>query len=187
MRTIIGGGFAAVVLFVAGCAGDGSSSTPAALVKRVSAGDLTPADLTQRPSGPLVLTIAGRIGQHNDGARLTLDLATIERAPLVDLTVYEPFEKRDITFRGVWLDELLDLAAADASMSMVRLHALDDYEVVLTAEQVRAGGLLLATMADGKAMTVRKSGPTRLVFRDTNKAGRNKDHWIWSLDLITIE
>jgi hypothetical protein len=114
------------------------------------------------------------------------DMPTLERLGLVKATVFEPYEKKHLTFSGVKLDDVLKIAGVPATAS-VHLTALDDYQVDLSAAEVDAGGLMLATRQDGEEIAVATGGPIRLVFLDGTASGRDGRQWIWSLNRIDVK
>ena len=138
------------------------------------------------PTGEVVLTVTGAIGEHNKGKRLELDLASLERMRQVRLEAAEPFLKRRVMFEGVLLSDLLTVAGVSDSASKVSLTALDDYKVDFKVADVRSSQMLLATKADGKHMPVDRSGPIRIVFPDSSSLGRNPDLWIWSVSSMKV-
>src|SRR5688572_9033397 len=87
---------------------------PSALT-RVSAGTITAGDRVPSPEGEAVLRVRGVAGGPGRAAPTAMDLATLERLPRVRLTVYEPFRKRDMTFEGVRLADLVRIAGAPRS------------------------------------------------------------------------
>lgn len=135
-----------------------------------------------RPEGPIVLTIAGGTGRNAAAGASEIDFAALERElPQEELTVYEPFVKKDLTFTGVPMSDLLSAARVDATSGSLHLHALDDYTVELPLSEVVSEGLL-ATRVDGKRIAVAEGGPIRLVFGADSELGSNPDNWIWSVD-----
>jgi hypothetical protein len=177
-------------LALAACGGEEEAADKAApsasapLV--VDDGTLTAGEKIAAPEGEVVLTMSGAIGASNKGKKLELDLASLERMRQVRLEASEPFLKRRVTFEGVLLSDLLEVAGVSDSASKVSLTALDDYKVDFTLEDVRSSQMLLATKADGKHMPVDRSGPIRIVFPDSSSLGRNPDLWIWSVSSMKV-
>lgn len=159
--------------------GDGAPATGAKAVA-------TPPAPVPAPSGKPVLTIAGAVGNHNEGAAVAFDMSTLDAMATVTSAMYEPFIKKTVTFTGVPMVDLLARAGASPAGTTVRLHALDDYQVELTAADLRDPHILLATRADGARIPVSDGGPIRLVFPADSAVGKNKDLWIWSIDSITV-
>lgn len=175
------GGTAAPAATGVGAASDRSPSTV------VRAATLLPGQPVPAPKGKTVLTITGLVATKNTGSSISLDQTAIDRLGQVQVTVYEPWIRAETTFRGVWLADLLKVAAAAPATASLRITALDDYRVELTTADLRAGGILLATEAgDGSAIAVADGGPTRIVFVKGIGAGANADQWIWSLKTIEI-
>lgn len=161
----------------AGCAAE-TASAPAGREK-------APATVIQlpAPTGEPVLTIEPAVGTTRP---LQVDLTGLRAVSASSYDIFEPFEEREITFRGVELGSVLAATDADGADSYL-LTALDDYRVVLTAEEISAGGIILAVEADGAGIPIESGGPVRVVFVDGSEAGANTDNWIWSLERITAQ
>ena len=139
------------------------------------------------PKGKRVLTLTGLVSAKNVGSDVVLDQTALDQLGLVQISVYEPWVKQDVDFRGVWLLDLLEVAGMPDSATTLRITALDDYIATLKVADVRAGGILLATKAgDGSAIAVADGGPTRIVYLPGVPAGANADQWIWSVKTIEI-
>jgi hypothetical protein len=139
------------------------------------------------PAGKAILTITGRLSAANHGRPIALDLAGLGRLRQVEVHVYEPWVKKDVDFRGVWLQDLLAAAGVAAGATSLQITALDDYSVILSLADVRAGGILVAT-GDGAGahIAIADGGPTRIVFLKGLPAGANADQWVWSLKTIDV-
>jgi hypothetical protein len=177
-------------LAVAACGGKEEAPTQAApdpsTPQVVDDGTLTAGQKPPAPKGEVVLTVSGDIGTANKGKKLELDLASLEKMRQVRVEAAEPFLKRRVTFEGVLLSDLLAVAGVPDSASKVSLTALDDYKVDFKVADVRSSQMLLATKADGKHMTVERSGPIRIVFPDSSSLGHNPDLWIWSVSSMKV-
>jgi hypothetical protein len=191
VRIRLAAGLAAAALLT-GCAsapdvGTGAGpGRPAAAPVVLRAATLHPGQPVPAPTGTPLLTLTGAVTGANQGDDLVLDRATLARLTQVQLRTYEPWVKKDLSFRGVWLTDVLALGGAPATAA-VQIVALDDYTVRLDAADLRGGGILLATSdGAGAAIPVRDGGPTRIVFRDGLRAGENADQWIWSLRTIDV-
>jgi hypothetical protein len=177
------------ILLLAGCQRDEQrpvtpSQAPSPQV--VDPGTLAAGERVSAPKGKVVLTVTGQIGAHNQGRKLALDLASLERMRTVRMSLNEPFLKRRVTFDGVLLSDLLAVAGVPPSATKVELIALDDYKVDFTIADVRQSKMLLATKADGEPMPIDKAGPIRIVFPDDSSLGRNPDLWIWSVNSMKV-
>jgi hypothetical protein len=177
-------------LAVAACGGEEeappSAATDVSVPRVIDDGTLTAGQKIGPPTGEVVLTVSGAIGERNKGRTLELDLASLEKMRRVRLEAAEPFLKRRVMFEGVLLSDLLAVAEVPPSATKVSLTALDDYKVDFKLEDVRSSQMLLATKADGKHMPVDRSGPIRIVFPDASSLGRNPDLWIWSVSSMRV-
>jgi DMSO/TMAO reductase YedYZ molybdopterin-dependent catalytic subunit len=96
--------------------------------------------------------------------------------------------KKQMSFQGVWLADVLKVAGVDQSARSVHFTALDDFQTDLTTTQIAKGGIFLATKSgDGSPIDIENGGPTRIVFMDGVKAGKNEDAWIWSLKTLDVK
>ena len=177
-----------VALLVTGCGGSGSSGkVPGAdSLTQVSAGSIAPGAVIPAPAGSdVVITITGG-SATNAGKELRLSLAQLESMRTVTATVYEPFLKRNVTFQGVPLQDLLDIAGAPGDFTEIDSAAYNEYAVTLPATILRHAGVLLATRADGETIPLDKGGPTRVVFTDTHPDTKNESLWIWSTKVLAL-
>lgn len=169
---------AVAVVLVAACGSDSDALEASESIRVLEPASLIAGDAVPAPEGPVVLSVAA-----NGGAPLQLDLATLQRAGLVEAELYEPFERERLTFSGVELRDVLKLVGVPSTTG-VHLTALDDYSIDLTAEQIQAGGILIATKSDGEEIPIAEGGPIRVVFLDGAELGSDEDLWIWSLSRI---
>jgi hypothetical protein len=185
---------AALLGLAAACGGspDTGAAAPVGQVepapgKIISPATLKPGQAVPKPAQQPVLTITGKISAANKGRALVFDQRTLERLGVVQVRLYEPWAKKTLEFRGVWLKDLLAVAALHPDAARLHMTALDDYQVDLTMAEVRAGGILVGTQAgDGSSIPIDKGGPARILFLDGVPAGANPDQWIWSLKTIEV-
>ena len=171
-----------VLLSLSGCGGgDGpQASAPVTELKAATAGTLPAGTTLPAPESRVILRLSG-VERPNVGGILELDLATFDRMPRVEATVFEPFLKHNMTFEGVLLSDLLGYAGVDAA-SVMRVTALDDHRVDFSLSQLDQGRVLVATHIDGVPIQIEDGGPSRFIFLDASTGlGSNTDNWIWSL------
>ncbi len=177
-----------VALLAVGCGGSKSSAKVpgAAALTQVARGTIAPGAVIPAPaSGDVILTITGG-SATNAGKELRLSLAQLDAMRTVTATVYEPFLKRNVTFRGVPLQDLLDVAGAPRGFTEIDSAAYNEYAVTLPATILRHAGVLLATRADGEKIPLDKGGPTRVVFTDNHPDTTNESLWIWSTKVLAL-
>ena len=165
------------------CGSGQATSKAGAGFERVTSATLTPGDTLPSVTGTPALTVEPLNGPASSVA---FDLTSLERLGLVRATIYEPFEKKQLNFSGVELADVLTMAHVPTTAG-VHLTALDDYQADLTAADIAAGGLMLATRLDGQPIPVASGGPTRLVFTEGTKAGLEERQWIWSVNRIEVK
>ena len=176
-------GIVTILLVGTSCGGDSSSQ---AVIAGVSAAE---ADLiTAQPdlAGAPVVTVSGTGIDDRFADGLLFDIAALEQLPMVEVDIDDPWEKRQVTYRGVMMNDLVNAIAPHGAREL-QLTALDDYEVTLSLNDLANGKALLATTADGEPIDIAAGGPTRLVFLPDSTIGRDQDLWIWSIVTIVAQ
>jgi hypothetical protein len=120
------------------------------------------AQALERPSGPVLLTITGRVRKPNAGVSAVFDMAMLERLPQHSFVTRTPWYSTPRKFTGPLLRDVL--AACGAQGSTLRALALNDYRVDLPFEDAHRHELLLARLLDDKPMAVRDKGPLFLIY-----------------------
>ncbi len=121
-----------------------------------------PARALERPLGPVVLTLTGRVRNANDGKHAQFDMAMLEALPQTSFVTRTPWYARERRFSGPLLRDVL--AAAGAQGSVLRLAALNDYRVDMPFEDTQRHDVILARLLDGRPMTVRDKGPLLVIY-----------------------
>ena len=146
------------------------------------------ADGFAAPTGEVILTLGGAVGQTNAQGALELDRRLLESLPQHEFATSTIWTDGVVTFRGVRLGDLLQ--AARATGSTVTLTALNDYSVSMSMADAMADGPLLAFLMNGEPMSVRDKGPVWLVYPyDSDAAFRTEKTYawsIWQLDRIEV-
>jgi hypothetical protein len=180
-----------VLALVTGCGSAGSSVSAEAAASASAAPTVlrTPdpaADAVPAPQGRPALSITGRIGATNADGEMRVDQAALDRLGLLEMNVNDPWAKQRLALQGVWLRDLVALAKPLPGATSLHLTALDDYQVDLKLDDVRADAILLASRAaDGTTLPIEDGGPTRVVFADDLAPRFSPDLWIWNI--VTIE
>jgi hypothetical protein len=176
----------ALLCLTGACGGTAEASAGVAQDRRDTPGIQEVGTTLPVPENRVILTLSG-VGRPNVGNDLELDLATLQRMPWVQATVYEPFLKREIRFGGVLLSDLLSYAGVEATSTM-EVTALDDHLITFDLGQLDERQVLVATDIDGWPIQIADGGPSRFVFLDaSDDPGSNTDNWIWSLTDMTFE
>lgn len=186
-------GAAVLALAVAACGGDNGGNDAAGDTgyETVTTAAIRPGDDVPAPTGDVVLTITGDITTTNVDDTLQFDLATLEQLGLVTYSVDDlQAEARRVTFTGVLVRTLLDVAGAAADATELHASALNDYTITIPRSDIDDYPVLLATMADGARMPVERYGPTRIVYPydDFDLDSTVYDpRWIWQLATIDVQ
>jgi hypothetical protein len=115
-----------------------------------------------RPGGPVVLTISGRVGKPNAGNAAQFDMVMLERLPQHSFSTRTPWYPQARKFTGPLLRDVL--AACGAEGSNLRAFALNDYRVDLPFEDAQRFDVLVARLLDDKPMAVRDKGPLFIIY-----------------------
>ena len=151
----------------------------------LQAGDPIPA-----PTDETVLTVMGDIGMSNVDDRIEMDLATLESLQQVEYTVTDPFEQREITYRGVLMTDLFDLWQINPDATTLDVVALNDYQVSVPLQEMYEFPVVFAFMADGEYMEVAYRGPAMLVYPyDDMRFDPSvyNNYWVWQIKSITVQ
>lgn len=138
----------------------------------------------------VILTVSGAIRTKNQDDALVLDLTSLERFGIAQYTVEDPWLKRNVTYAGVLMSDLMDAIGVASSAREAHMVALNDYEVVVTVEQLKKWPVLLATRADGQTISIEDGGPSRIIFPNhafpelTQNRFTYEPLWIWNLKTV---
>ena len=122
-----------------------------------------PAAALEKPHGPVVLTVGGKLRSPNDGAKAHFDMAMLERLPQASFSTRTPWYSQPRKFTGPLLRDVLAAVGA-GSATTVRAIALNDYWVELPIEDAARYDLIVARLLDDKPMAVRDKGPLFMVY-----------------------
>ena len=157
------------------------------LAVSLSAG-MSRAEGLELPTGPVILSVTGKVSGGNapDGAHF--DLALLEKLPRQTFSTKTPWFAQPRRFTGVLLRDLL--AAVGSGPAKLGAVALNDYRVEIPEEDVARGGAMLAYLIDDKPMSVREKGPLVIIYPfDDRPELRSAVHYsraIWQLRSLDI-
>ncbi len=169
----------------------------------LSASSVTQAEDLRPPTGPVVLTVAGKVSATNRGAfdpfddaftnyhertfdaAAAFDLGMLEGLGLHKVTLQAPDWPRPQVLEGPWLRDVL--AAAGAMGDEITTVALDGFAVILSAEDLAAQDWLLAIKRDGAYLGIGERGPAWLVYAPKDGSAPTADdeaRWPWAVFFI---
>jgi hypothetical protein len=143
----------------------------------------------ERPSGPVVLTVTGRVAKPNVGAVAQFDMAMLERLPQKSFVTRTPWYSGARKFTGPLLRDVL--GACGAQGSNVRAVALNDYRIDLPFDDALRYDVLVARLLDDKPMAVRDKGPLFVIYPfDTRPELRSTVYYsrsAWQLKMLDVQ
>ncbi len=114
------------------------------------------------PSSPVILVVKGRINRTNVNDETHLDRQLLEGFGTATLTTWTPWTDGDIQFVGVLLRTLL--TELQASGSIIRAHALNDYFVDIPVPDAQQYDVLIAMSGADLDFSRRGKGPLWLIY-----------------------
>ena len=140
------------------------------------------------PTGAVLLTLSGRVGQANQGAQAVFDLAMLSALAQRRFSVKTPWDPRPVSFEGPLLREVLQ--AAEARGTRLTLVAVNDYKVEVPMDDLEHWDVVLALKMNGQAIPTRTKGPLFVVYPFDQAQGtlldQFRDRSIWQLVSIRI-
>jgi hypothetical protein len=114
------------------------------------------------PTGKVVLTISGKIGESNSPQGVQFDMAMIEKLPQHSFTTLTPWEKQPIQFTGPLLRDVL--AAVKAQGTVIKAMALNDFQSTIPVEDAMKYDMVMALKMNGQPIPVKTKGPLFIVY-----------------------
>ncbi|MFC7395763.1 molybdopterin-dependent oxidoreductase [Chelatococcus sp. GCM10030263] len=144
------------------------------------------------PTGPVLLTVSGKISVMNVGNTAAFDRAMLEALPRHQLKTSTVWTDGVKTFDGVLLrDVLARVGAAKGEGTIVKATALNDYSIDIAVADFDRFDVLLAWSMDGERLTVRDKGPLWIVYpRDQFSElhdERYDQRWAWQLNRLEVK
>jgi hypothetical protein len=147
-----------------------------------------PARALEKPAGPVLLTVGGRVRNPNDGPRANFDMSMLEALPQHSFATRTPWYAQARRFTGPLLRDVL--AAAGAQGGTLRLVALNDYRVDMPFDDAQRHDVIVARLLDDKPMAVRDKGPLFVIYPfDARPELRNAIYYsrsAWQLRTIEV-
>lgn len=149
----------------------------------------TPAQTLEQPKGPVLLTVSGRISQRNAADAAAFDAEMLQALPQAQIVTKTPWHSQAARFSGPLLKALLDRVGAKGRV--LRLTALDRYEVSIPMEDLDLFAPVLALRMDDKVLKIRSKGPVLLMYPFDSYPAIDTDVYygrsVWQLQHIVVE
>jgi len=144
------------------------------------------------PTGPVILTVTGKIAATNSGNAAIFDRAMLEALPIHRIKTATVWTDGVKTFEGVLVRDLLSRVGATTTQStLVRASALNDYAIEIPATDFQRFDVLLAWSMDGQQLMMRDKGPLWIVYpRDQVRELRDERYdqrWVWQLSRLEVK
>jgi hypothetical protein len=143
----------------------------------------------QPPTGKVILTLTGKVGDANKAKAAEFDLAMLEKLPQRSFTTMTPWDKKPIKFTGPLLRDVL--AAAKAEGTTLKAVALNDYQTTIPFADIKKFDVVLAHKMNGESIPVKTKGPLFIVYPyDTSKTLQSSVYYersAWQLKSLSIE
>ena len=148
-----------------------------------------PAMALEAPKQKVVLSLTGKVTQHNAGGQVDFDMGQLAALPQHSFTTRTPWDKDARKFSGPLLRDVL--VAAGAHGETLQAIALNDYKVSIPVADARQYDVIIASAVDGQAMRVRDRGPLFIVYPYDTDAQLRRDMYFarsaWQLRRIHVQ
>lgn len=161
----------------------------APIYKTITEPRLSPGNTVPVPTGPVILSISGKIGLTNVGDRLDFDLATLEQIGLIEYQVDDPDMKYTVTHTGVLLEQVLKVAQISPDAKELFTTALDDYKIAIPIDVTTRWPVMIATLRDGQRIPANERGPIEIVFPNKHFSIDPLLYdpmWVWQLRTMEV-
>jgi hypothetical protein len=141
------------------------------------------------PTGPVVLTVTGRITNTNAGKTAEFDMAMLEALPGRTAKVSTPWAEGVNSFQGPLTRAVLE--AVGAQGTKLKVTALNDYSAEVPAEDFIKFDVILAHKKNDAYLPVRNQGPIFVIYPfDTNPSLYNEVYFgrsVWQVKSIEVQ
>ena len=143
--------------------------------------------IAQGTDGGARIKLLGKVAS-DVSARVTVK--QIESIGTSDLDAYNPYEKRNDVYTGVWMNEFV-ARFGQPDVKSVTFKAIDDYEINFDPSEWKGLRILIATRVNGKYIGLEEKGPMRIVFPDYDPGKsvyqENLPKWMWMITKIEFK
>ena len=152
-------------------------------------GHLANAQALLKPTGPVILTVSGKISQRNSVNSTEFDAQMLRALPQSQIVTKTPWKAPAARYSGPGLKDLL--SAVGAQGQVLRLIAADRYEVEIPLEDVTRYGPVLAIRMDDKELNIRNRGPVLLMYPFDRYPEIDSEVYygrsVWQLERIIVQ
>ena len=142
-----------------------------------------------KPVGPVIFTISGKIGLKNSVNGAEFDAAMMDALAFSQIKTSTPWRKGVVTFAGPTLKSLLMLVGATGQV--LRMTAMDQYEVRVPVQDAHQFNPILARKIDDAELKIKDQGPLFMVYPFDELPTLKNDLYygrsIWHLTSMVVE
>ncbi len=146
------------------------------------------AQTLDKPTGPVVLTIRGSVGQASQGGQAQFDMKMLEKLPQKSFTTQTPWYPQPVSFTGPLLRDVL--AAAGAKGTKITAVALNDYKTEIPFDDATRHEVIVARLMNDRPMPIREKGPLFIVYPFDTKAELRTELYYnrsaWQLNALQV-
>lgn len=140
------------------------------------------------PKGKVILTISGRLSNHNGKGEVRFDREMLKQIGMHELNTRSYSSGKRSIWRGVLMRDLL--AYIGAKGTEIEAIALDNYRMTIPREDFNKYDVILALENNGRPLSVRTRGPTRLIYPyDQHEELRNHNsgmRLVWQISRMVV-
>jgi hypothetical protein len=141
-----------------------------------------------RPTGDVILTVTGKIGNLNAPGAAEFDRAMLEAIGFTSLSTSSAWTSGPSVYEGVLGRTLM--AVVDARGETIDAIAVNDYRVSIPMSDLQSYDVVFALRMDGKQLLLRDKGPIWVVYpRDQHTELQQPlidKKWIWQLTRLIV-
>lgn len=123
---------------------------------------LCPARAVERPKGPVVLTVTGKIGELNAEMAYEFDMDMLAALPQSTLVTATPWHPQPTRFTGPLLKDVLKQVKAQGET--LQLTALNAFQSDLPISDTLDYQVVLVRLVNDQAIRVRDKGPLLIMY-----------------------
>ncbi|MDW3205260.1 MAG: oxidoreductase [Alphaproteobacteria bacterium] len=140
------------------------------------------------PSGPVVLSVSGKVTLTNADGRADFDMAMLQALPQTEMRTFTDWTEGEQVFVGPSMKDLLTGVGAEGDV--ISASALNGYAIQIPVTDLERHKPIIAILRNGEPMSVRDKGPLWIIYpnedQDTLTPNPNNDKSVWQLRGLEI-
>lgn len=128
-------------------------------------------------------------GAIKELAPTAVTISELEKLPLAEYSVFNPYRKERKTYKGVLMKELV-IAFGAPGVTKISIIAVDGYQSEFVEDEWLKWDILFAIRSDGKLMGPDVNGPMKVVMPYDTSPEMDRilyePKWIWAIKTIVF-